>query len=333
MHTTSDRHSLPPVDLREEVPAGIFTHSPRLPAWGAILAGAVAGLATHILLMMALTAIGLGTADPATDANPVATFSVGTALAWSLSALLSLFVGGWVAGRCAARTHQVSGGMHGFLVWCVGTIAAVVLLAAGAGTVISGAAGVVSQGLSAAAKPLAGAADLAKEAVAQNTSAISGMIDEVAENPQVRSAANSAAARREVGQAVKQLFKEGGDLRNPQARDAVIQALGRAGVNPQDATRMVDSWTTSMEQLRAQLAETKAAAATKAREMAEVASDAVAKAALWAFVSFVLGAVAATFGGRRGQTWEDNHTERAAISSSETAQIRNAAVTAVPNEA
>lgn len=91
------------------------------PAWGAIVAGAVAGLGTHIVLMMLFTAIGLGAASPATDDNPIATFGMGTVIAWTISSLISLFIGGWVAGRCAARTQGVSGTMHGFLVWFLST--------------------------------------------------------------------------------------------------------------------------------------------------------------------------------------------------------------------
>ncbi|HUR57151.1 MAG TPA: hypothetical protein VM029_05550 [Opitutaceae bacterium] len=282
----------------------------RSPAWGAIFAGAVAGLGTHILLMMLLTAIGMGAASPATDDNPVATFGVGTAIAWTISALISLFVGGWVAGRCAARVHSVSGTVHGFLVWCVGTIAAVLIVSSGAGALIGGAARVVGEGASAMGKPLAGAADLAKQAVEQNTGALASMLDEVAENPQVKSAPGGvAAARREIGQAVRQLFREGGNLRDPEARNATVQALTRAGVREADANRMVDSWITSMQQMRAQLEQAKEAAATKAREVAEKASKAIAKGALWGFIGFVLGAIAASLGGRRGQRWEYQHTE------------------------
>lgn len=292
------------------VPDDIAITDRRSPAWGAILAGAVAGLGTHILLMMLLTAIGLGAASPATEDNPVATFGAGTAIAWTISALLSLFVGGWVAGRCAARVHSVSGAMHGFLVWCVGTIAAMLMVTFGAGALIGGAARVVGEGVSAMGKPLAGAADLAKQAAEQNSAALGGMIDEVAENPAVRNAPGGvAAARREIGQAVRQLFREGGNLRDPEARTATVQALTRAGVSEPDANRMVDGWIRSMEQMRAQFEETKAAAAAKAREVADNASQAVAKGALWSFIGFVLGAVAASFGGRRGQRWEYQHTE------------------------
>jgi hypothetical protein len=282
----------------------------RSPAWGGVLAGAVAGLATHILIMMLLTALGLGATNPATEDNPVATFGLGTAIAWSVSALISLYVGGWVAGRCAARVHSVSGGVHGFLVWCVATIAGVLIVTSGAGSLIGGAARIAGQGISAAGKPLAGAADLAKEAAANNTASIQSMIEEVTENPAVKNnAAKAAAAKREVGQAVRQLFRADGNLRDPQARKDVVEALTRAGLSDADANRTVDSWTSSMERMRAQLEQAKTAAAEKAREVADKASKAVAKAALWSFIGFVLGALAASFGGRSGQRWEYSHTE------------------------
>lgn len=282
----------------------------RSPAWGAILAGAVAGLGTHILLMMFLAAIGLGAASPATDENPVATFGIGTAIAWTIAALVSLFVGGWVAGRCAARVHSVSGAVHGFLVWCVGTIAALVLAGSGAGALVGGAARVVGEGVSAIGKPLAGAADFAREAAEQNGAALGSMLEEVSENPQVRNAAGGVvAARREIGQAIRTLFREGGNLRDPAARQATLQALTRAGVSESDANQMLERWTTFMERLRAEAEQTMAAAAAQAREVADQASRALAKAAFWSFIGFVLGAIAASAGGRRGQNWEYQHTE------------------------
>lgn len=282
----------------------------RSPAWGAVFAGAVAGLGTHILLMMLLTAVGMGAVQPATNDNPVATFGVGTAIAWTISALVSLFVGGWVAGRCAARVHSVSGAMHGFLVWCLGTISALLLITSGAGALIGGASRVVSEGVSAMGKPLAGAADLAKQAVTQNTEALGSMVDEVAQNPKLaNNPGGVAAARREIGQAVRQLFRDGGNLRDPEARRATVQALTHAGISEPDANKMVDGWISSMQQLRAQLEQTKEAAAAKAREVADAASKAIAMGALWSFIGFVLGAIAASLGGRRGQRWEYRHTE------------------------
>lgn len=294
----------------------------RSPAWGAIIAGAIAGLAVHFLLLMLAAAIGLGVVEPVTDENPVATFGIGAALAWTVSALIALFVGGWVAGRCAARVHSVSGAMHGFLVWCVATIAAVLMVAWGAGAAIGGTAQIIASGTSALAQPVAGVADLARQAVEENTGAITSMIDEAVESPAVQEAASSAAARREIGQAVRQLFRAGGDLQDPAARTETIQALTRAGVPDEDANRMVESWITGMERLRAQFDQAQQAAAARAREVADRGADALAKAELWSFIGFIFGALAASMGGRRGQLWEFRHTEIGAVTSLDPAARR-----------
>ena len=308
---------LPYADLHEEIV------DRRSPAWGAVVAGAVSGLATHILIFMALTAAGLGAANPATDNNPVATFGIGTAMAWTISALIALYVGGWVAGRCAARVHSVSGGMHGFLVWCVGTVLAVFLVATGAGALVGGAARIVGQGISAVGKPLAGAADLAKDAAANSASSLQSMVDEVSANPQLKNDASRAvAAKREVGQALRQLFRAEGNLRDPEARTATLQALTRAGMSEADANRTLDNWTKSMEQMRSEFEQAKTAAATKAREVAAAASKAIAQGALWSFIGFLLGALAATMGGRSGQSWEYKHTEIATEASLDPARRR-----------
>lgn len=294
----------------------------RSPAWGAIFAGAVAGLAVHLLLLMLCAAIGLGIAEPASDENPVATFSIGAAVAWTVSALIALFVGGWVAGRCAARVHSVSGAMHGFLVWCVATIAAVLMVAWGAGAVIGGTAQIVASGASALAQPVSAVTDLARQAVEENTGAISSMIDEAMENPAVQNATSSAMVRREIGQAVRQLFRAGGDLQDPAARNETVQALTRAGISDADANRMVESWISGIERLRAQFDQAQQAAAAKAREVADRGADALAKAELWSFIGFIFGALAASMGGRRGQLWEFRHTEIGAVTSLDPAARR-----------
>ncbi len=285
----------------------------RSPAWGAILAGAAAGLGTHILIMMLLTAIGLGAAEPATAEDPVATFSVGTGIAWTISALVSLYVGGWIAGRCAARVHGASGAVHGFLVWCVATIVAVLLVGAGAGALIGGATRLVGEGISALGTPLAGVANMATEAVERNTAAIDSMIEEVTQNEQVQNGGGGViAARRQIGQALRQLFRAEGDLRDPQARNATIDALTRAGMERAQATETVDGWIEFMRQAREQMEQAKAAAAETAREAADAASGAIAKGALWGFIGFLLGAVAGIAGGRKGQTWEFQHARTSA---------------------
>lgn len=283
------------------------------PAWGAIIAGVIAAMGVHFLLLMLGMAAGLGAAEPATDENPAATISFGAAAVWSVSALIAMWVGGWVAGRCAVRVHSVSGGVHGFLVWCVATMITILLVTSGAGRLVGGAAQLVGQGMTAAGEVAAGVTDAAKQAVEQEGSLLQSFVDEVApENGGELSPAQAVAARREIGQAARQLFREGGDLRDPEARAALVQALQRtANIPEQEANRMVDNWTAAMERGRQQMEEMKATAVAKAREAADTAADALAKAAMWTFIGFLAGAIVAFFGGRTGARWEYSHTELA----------------------
>jgi hypothetical protein len=63
---------------------------------------------------------------------------------------------------------------------------------------------------------------------------------------------------------------------------------------------MVDQWTDSYNQLKADLASAKDAAAEKARIAAEQTAKALAILSLCSFVGFLLGAVFATVGGKHG---------------------------------
>jgi DnaJ-domain-containing protein 1 len=283
-------------EIRETViPAG-----KRGPSWGAVFAGAVTALAVHFLLLMLGTATGLAAAEPTDSENPIANFGIGTAIVWSVSALISLCAGGWVAGRYAARGDHVTGRVHGFLVWGVAMILGAMLAASGARALVGGASRIVSEGMSAAGKAAPAAADLAKDALAQNSTAIQSMIDEVSEARRGANGAGVAAAQREVGMALQRLFRQGGDMNSAENRAAVVRALTQSGMSQQQANQTVERWTASMQQLRTDFEQTKAAAEAKAREAADTASKALSKAALWAFIGNLLGALAAMFGGARG---------------------------------
>ncbi len=273
-------------------------------SWRAIVAGAVAGLAIHILLTLLGLGLGIGALDPITDDNPVAKLGIGTAIAWCVSALIALWCGGYVAGRFIPVNFKHTGCLHGFLVWSVATIAALLIASSTAGALIGGAAKVVG----AAAKPVAAAAsgvtDLAKDAVKQNTDAIGSYVEEAIESRgEEISPAAAVRARREIGYALTQLFAPGSEATDQEKRTAVVRALTEAGVNEQEANRMVTDWTTSYERMKADLKRMTATAEEKAREAGEAASKAVASAAIWTFVAFLLGAIVASIGGKCGAAY------------------------------
>lgn len=282
------------------------TTAHRTVSWAAIFAGAVAGLGIHLVLTMLGLAIGAGMTDPITDENPIGTFSIGSAIAWGVSALIALWTGGWVAGRFAQYPSRGNGRLHGFLVWALATISIVVLLTTGTASAVGGAAKIVGQGVasvgSAAAGATGGLADLAKNAVQQNTTTVSSFLDEALQTQPGRTAgAAGVRAKREIGFAMARLFAPGSDIQNQENRAALVRALQEhGGLSETAANQALANWTASYEGMRADLAQAKEAAEQKARAAADRAASALSRAALWSFIAFALGAVVATFGGARG---------------------------------
>lgn len=141
-------------------------------SWGSIIGGIVSALAVSILMSLLGTAIGFGMTDPMSN-DPVG--GVGTTFGvWSaVSLLVSLAVGGFVAGRLAGY----AGSIHGFLVWGSSLIIAALLSA----MAISGAAhmagSMIGSAASATGSALSGAGQLAG-GVAQGIGDLTGKIDE-----------------------------------------------------------------------------------------------------------------------------------------------------------
>lgn len=106
--------------------------SPHRLSWGAILAGTVAALTFQILFMLAGAGIGFAIFSPLTDRHPAVDFSAGAAVVEGISAVLSLWFGGWVAGRFTPERLRRTGWMHGLLVWCLVTLVGVSLVSGGA---------------------------------------------------------------------------------------------------------------------------------------------------------------------------------------------------------
>lgn len=98
--------------------------------WGAISAGAISAMAIQATLTILGVAIGLsvaGAGDPSTEG-----MSLGAAIWWFVTGLISLGIGGAVAGYLASTPNVCIRSMHGFLAWCVvNVVSAVLLLTAG----------------------------------------------------------------------------------------------------------------------------------------------------------------------------------------------------------
>jgi len=256
-----------------------------------------------------LLGAGLGFAiySPLTDSNPVAELGTGAAVIQGLSAVVSLWFGGWVAGRFTPVGARASGWLHGFSVWAGATVAGVLVVALGAGWVLGDLSKLVGGGLAMAGKPAAaiasGGADLAKDALKQSTDTMSSFVDEAVGNRPASSSANlTARAKREVSLAVGRVFNPMPSSASPaENRAALVKALvDHAGLSQPDAERAVTEWTSTYDRVKADLAAAKEAAEQKAREAGEKAANALAIFSLCYFVALALGAASATMGGNHG---------------------------------
>lgn len=282
--------------------------------WKSIIGGTVAAIGIHILLTALGVGAGLATFSPITDNNPVATFSVGAAIVWSVCALVSLAFGGFIAGRFSHSLH--SGFAHGILVWSLTLIITLLLLTAGTGMVLGGALKVLGEGLGIGGKAVAsGVGDLAGESVKRASGQLESFIDEAVQSVPTNAAPKAGTrAKREIGFAVTKLFAPGNDIASPDNRKAVISSLVEySQMTEADATKAVDEWTASYKSLKDELARIKEAAELKAREAADKAASNLARAAIWSFFALLIGLLTTALAGRCGAHCAVRHVESQSV--------------------
>ncbi len=275
-------------------------------SWSAIFAGVSAAIALQILFMMLGAGLGFALYSPITDTNPVAELGRGAVVIQGISAVVALWLGGWVAGRLAPVGLRAQACLHGLIVWCAATVGGVLFVAVGAGWALGDLSKLVGGGLSLAGRPAAtlagGAGELAKDALKQSGDALASFSAEALGHRPAGSAANlTVRAQREVGLAVARLFNPLATGAAAEKRAAVVKALvDHAGLADAAAEQAVAEWTVTYDRLKADWAAARADAEAKARALADQAAGALAMFSLCAFAGFVLGAAAASWGGRQG---------------------------------
>ena len=202
-------------------------------SWGAIFAGAVVALATQLVLTLIGGAVGLATLNPATGQSPSGTtFGIGAAIWLALSSLLSLFAGGYVAGRLGGTFN---GWLHGLATWATVTMLTVLLLATAAGGLIGAASGLGAFAVSNSDKVSKTQLPPAvQQQLDQLTARASQSADQAAAQAQQTTPEQKAAQAREVGQRAAKGGAAGtGAAAIGLILGAVAAALGgRAGQRP-----------------------------------------------------------------------------------------------------
>ncbi|HTB63836.1 MAG TPA: hypothetical protein VK737_09625 [Opitutales bacterium] len=284
-------------------------------SWSAILAGCVVALSIHLLLTIFCIGVGIRFVNPYTDENPLLGFTTAAGVAWTVSALISLWIGGWVAGRTSGRGYGNVGGLHGIVVWSVATVLSFTVLSGAVGLLAGGAVVAVGKVGAAAAKGAGNALpSLINEMDDNNSKAtsatgtdelvpagtkdtVASFLDEVAPATGSGMGVNIPRARREIGAALFTNFNSP----NATNRAALIQALEDfGGKSPTEAEKTVKEWEASYQRVQVTLSQLKAEAKLAAEDAADKASKATTTIAAWTFLMFGVGAFSAGWGGRCG---------------------------------
>jgi hypothetical protein len=97
-------------------------------SWQAILAGAIAAIATNLVFTLFFAAVGITLTEAGVRDNAV---GVGALIATMCSVILSLFVGGWVSTQLTAGETEREAILYGILTWSAVVATSVCLVGMG----------------------------------------------------------------------------------------------------------------------------------------------------------------------------------------------------------
>jgi hypothetical protein len=289
-------------------------------SWGAILAGAAAAAAFSMILLMLGTGLSLSAVSPwLHDGISAKSFGVSTILWVTFTSIVASALGGYIAGRLRTRWISVHSDevyfrdtAHGFLAWAVASLLTAALLTSTIGSILNAGA----QAGATVASSVATSAAAPGSAQLGNADADGGMnyfVDYLFRGTAVASMPTADAPPREV------IVDAGNERGNQRATHAEVTAiLARDLAQPTLPTedleylgRIVAARTgltqaeaeLRVSQTYARLQDGLRSAETATKVAADKARKASAVAALWLFISLLIGAfvasLSATYGGRQ----------------------------------
>jgi hypothetical protein len=259
-------------------------------AWAAIIGGAVAAIATTVVLMALGAGLGLTTVSPWQNFGAAATtFGIAAAVWIVVTQWLAAGLGGYLTGRLRAKWTAMHDDevffrdtAHGFLAWAAATLIVVAFLASAGSAVVRGTASAVSGAASAATQ-------VAGQAAAGDTNPSAYLTDTL-----FRSGTAAASGQDPRPEATRILATglRTGQLA-PDDRTYLAQLVAtRTGISQPEAEQRVDA-------VFAQLKDAEA----KARQAADTARKTAASISIITALALVIGAfvasAAAALGGRQ----------------------------------
>lgn len=286
-------------------------------SFSAIIAGVAVALVFQVALNLLGVSIGANAINPLTEQNPIDTRLALPAVLWIvLSALISLFAGGFVASYMAGTRTREDGIMHGVSTWAIAGIISLVMMSSTVGSILGTAANVLGQGLSLAGSAAAEVSpevadalnlqDIRLDAITQEAQTLLGGTQTTAATESTTPSETTEGAtttaeeqltpqQRELNLNITRLLMTPADDPNLAAnRDTVVNMLAQqGGMTPEQAQQTVNTWETNFAEVRAQAEET-------ARQVGQTVADTVAALAGVVFMMMVVTLAGAVFGGYAG---------------------------------
>jgi hypothetical protein len=287
-------------------------------SWGAIVAGAAAAAALALILLMLGTGLGLSSVSPwAYSGVSATTFGVSAILWLTFTQLVASGMGGYLTGRLRIKWVEVHTDevyfrdtAHGFLAWAVAALATAALLTSVIGSIVNGGIQAGASVSGSVATPTAVGFEMAK--TNNNMGPMRYFVDSlfrkdinlVAAEAVISEsgvATRSALEQNTAGSASEVTCIFMNSLRTGPLPTEDIRYVGqlvalRTGLTQLDAEKRVsDTYVHVQTQLHD--------AETAAKEATDKGRKASAYAALWLFISLLIGAFvasfAATYGGKQ----------------------------------
>jgi hypothetical protein len=283
-------------------------------SWAAVFAGAAAAAALSLILLLLGTGLGLSSLSPwAQEGASAKALGIGTILWVTFMQLAASALGGYMAGRLRTKwvdlhTDEVvfRDTSHGFLAWAVATLVTATLMT-------STVTGIVSSGVQAGASVAGGAASAATAAAAGGAAAAGAdaaksggnggpmayFVDQLFRNPKAKPSASSEQASTAEVARIFTNAATSGKLSQEDSRYVAQVVAQRTGISQQEAEKRVNETFSQMQAKKQELEK-------QAKEAADTARKASAAAALFLFLSLLIGAfVASLFGIYGGRQRDD----------------------------
>lgn len=281
--------------------------------WSAIFAGIVLALAIEALFN--LLGLGLGLSAFTPDPDTLANLGVGSVIWLIISGIISMFIGGWVAGKLSG----IEGTLHGLVVWGFATLLIFMLITTTTGAIISGTANMIGKGVSLTSQAAVTLGKGATQIAPQLTDTAQNIIPDL--TPvlnQIKQQANQVLSqdgenttdqlsnslektKAQLGQALTDLLNAKNENATALARQKLVNLLVQnANMDKQQAEQTVNNWQQNYQDMKAQLTQKAERAKQKALEVTEKTSNAIGAIAMATFFAFLISAIASGLGGWLG---------------------------------